>query len=505
MIEIFPLVFAGGVSLAISLVSIWLILRLAGYSTLKNRNPELHHTHQTTTPRFGGAGLAFAFVAVSIAFWFGGFSVTQPLECRRLAIPVLAMFALGFGDDLWHLGARFKLIGQILVASLAFFLGISISDVSVPFGSGSLHLAPWAAWLVTVLWLVATTNLINLIDGVDGLAGGISLMLMVLLAYLGGGGYVSVFAASMVGALLGFLWFNFPPARIYLGDGGAYFMGFLIGCLTIISSRKGTVFAALIAPLFVLALPILDTSLAILRRGLQGLPLFRPDRLHLHHRLLNAGVSRRDLVVGAYVFTAFFLFLGFAAFWHQGEHLPLVIGVAILFILLAAGKLSFSREWFAVGRVLGNSLSMRADIQYALAQNQWLILEGARCSDLDGLSEDAAFIARKLGFDRLRIRLGDQEKKWQLTGEPAGENDWSVCQHLPGHAECEIEVTARATTAAEQDSPDHSGIANKKTFKILSELFAEGWVKAVVRWERQHALPPRFSGGKNASPPPAKA
>jgi len=245
--------------------------------------------------------------------------------------------------------------------------------------------------------------------------------------------------------------------------------------------------------------------LAILRRGLQGLPLFRPDRLHLHHRLLNAGVSRRDLVIGAYVFTAFFLFLGFAAFWHQGEHLPLVIGVAILFILLAAGKLSFSREWFAVGRVLGNSLSMRADIQYALAQNQWLILEGARCSDLDGLSEDAAFIARKLGFDRLRIRLGDQEKKWQLTGEPAGENDWSVCQHLPGHAECEIEVTARATTAAEQDSPDHSGIANKKTFKILSELFAEGWVKAVVRWERQHALPPRFSGGKNASPPPAKA
>jgi UDP-GlcNAc:undecaprenyl-phosphate GlcNAc-1-phosphate transferase len=125
------------------------------------------------------------------------------------------------------------------------------------------------------------TNLINLIDGVDGLAGGICLMLMSLLVFMGGGaGPTSFIAAGMAGALLGFLRFNFPPARIYMGDGGAYFLGFLIGCISITSSQKGTIFAALSAPLFVLALPILDTLLAILRRGLRRRKLVRSDTKH---------------------------------------------------------------------------------------------------------------------------------------------------------------------------------------------------------------------------------
>ena len=113
-------------------------------------------------------------------------------------------------------------------------------------------------------------------------------MLMALLAYVGHqSGNLELVACGMVGALLGFLWFNFPPARIYMGDGGAYFLGFQIGLFTIVNSQKGTILPALVAPLFVLALPILDTSLAILRRGLRGLPVFRPDRKHIHHRLID--------------------------------------------------------------------------------------------------------------------------------------------------------------------------------------------------------------------------
>src|ERR1044071_1456388 len=116
--------------------------------------------------------------------------------------------------------------------------------------------------LVTVLWLVGMTNLINLIDGVDGLAGGICLMLMTLLAFVGHQtGNLALVSAGMAGALLGFLWFNFPPARIYMGDGGAYLLGFQIGLFTIVGSQKGTILPALVAPLFVLALPIVDTSL----------------------------------------------------------------------------------------------------------------------------------------------------------------------------------------------------------------------------------------------------
>ena len=170
-------------------------------------------------------------------------------------------------------------------------------------------------------------------------------MLMVLLAYVGHqSGTIELLVAGMVGALLGFLRFNFPPARIYLGDGGAYFLGFQIGLFAILSSHKGTVFAALTAPLFVLALPILDTALAILRRGLRGLPIFRPDRKHLHHQMLGMGLSRRKVVLYFYAITLIFLVMGFAAFWSRGQLIPVLMGLATLILLACAGGLHFSRD-----------------------------------------------------------------------------------------------------------------------------------------------------------------
>ncbi len=332
----------------------------------------------------------------------------------RVAIASLAMFGLGLWDDLYSIGARRKLAWQVIIASTACFLGIEIQKFQLPFMDHIVNFGIWS-WPVTILWLVAMTNLINLIDGVDGLAGGICLMLMVLMIYVGiETGRAPVVATGMAGALLGFLWFNFPPARIYMGDGGAYFLGFLIGCMTILISQKGTVFAALTAPLFVLALPILDTGLAILRRGLHGLPLFRPDRKHIHHRLLDMGLSRRGVVLGIYSFTAFFLLIGCAMFWWRGQHFAVLLGISVLAILLVAGRLNFSREWFAVGRVLGNSMEARAEIQYALAQARWLTMEGARSQSIENICEDVVFIARKLGFASVKIRLEDGEKAWPL-------------------------------------------------------------------------------------------
>ncbi len=263
---------------------------------------------------------------------------------------------------------------------------------------------------------------------------------------------MSFLGAGMAGALLGFLWFNFPPARIYMGDGGAYFLGFLMGCMTIVSSQKGTIFAALIAPLFVLALPILDTSLAIVRRGVQGLPLFRPDRSHIHHRLMETGFSRRKVVVWIYAFTALFLALGFVAFWWHGQHLAELFGAGMVIILLAAGQLNFSREWFAVGRTLGNSLTLRSEIQYALAQTRWLILEGTRCNHLESLCEDTVFIARKLGFAQVHVRLEDGGKTWQLL--TVDENHDCRFNHpLPGHPGCYLELTVPCPRAGARQTP----------------------------------------------------
>jgi UDP-GlcNAc:undecaprenyl-phosphate GlcNAc-1-phosphate transferase len=494
---------------------ILLILRARGgikFKFLRTRD-EFHHTGQASVSRLGGLGLAAAFISVVfLALTVLGHSSNH--EIVGVVGAALAMFGLGLWDDLTALGAKRKLFGQLTIASAAYFLGIGISHFKIPLTSHIIDLGFWS-WPITVFWIVAMTNLINLIDGVDGLAGGITLMLMLLLSVVGGStGCVTLEAAGMVGALLAFLRFNFPPAKIYMGDGGAYFLGSLVGLLTIRSSQKGTVVAALIAPLFVLALPILDTSLAIVRRGLRGLPLFRADRGHIHHRLLEGGLSRRKLVLNVYAFTAFFLGLGFLAFWGRGQYLPLIFGSGILVVLLVAGRLSFIREWSSVGRMFGNSMNLRAEIQYTLAQTRWLALEGTRAHSIGELCDDTVFIARKLGFDTVLIRLEDGERTWAI--ELGDGNDLCLFRHkLPGHYDCFIEfgvscpkmeagTKSRRTLARQKfcgscaktktiSSNGNAADFVSKDCAIISELLAEGWAKSLAAWEKQNQLPLRFN------------
>ncbi len=496
------LLICGLLGFGVSFGVIWLTLEAVRRFQFVGRADEFHHRTASPVSRLGGIGLVAAFVSVKILVFviLGSQSIS---DHAAIFVTALAMFGLGLWDDLRALGARRKLYAQLLIATAAYFMGLGIFHFKIPLTDHIIDLGFWS-WPVTVLWIVSMTNLINLIDGMDGLAGGISLMLMLLLTVVGGAmNSVSFVAAGMTGALVAFLRFNFPPAKIYMGDGGAYFLGCLIGLLTITSSQKGTVVAALIAPLFVLALPILDTSLAILRRGLQGLPLFRADRRHLHHKMLDSGLSRRSVVLGLYVFTAFFLGLGLIAFWGRGEFLPLALGGSVLAVLLAAGRLNFTREWFAVGRVLGNSLHMRAEIHYALAQTRWLALEGARCKNLAGLCEDAVFVARKLGFASVHIQLEDGEQTWRIT--PANGNHERQFRHiLPGHRYCFIELGMTCRNHGTETAPANSGSIPKEA-DILGDLLAEGWAKAVAVWAKQNELPVRFDARETppAEPPPA--
>ncbi|MGD0745004.1 MAG: MraY family glycosyltransferase [Verrucomicrobiota bacterium] len=492
------LLICGLLGFGISFGVILLTLRLQRHCKPTGSRDEFHHAKQASVSRLGGIGLAAGFVSVFIL------SLTVlgcPLTLGSTGIigAALAMFGLGLWDDLRALGARRKFYGQLIIATVAYFLGISINHFKIPLTDHIIDLGFWS-WPVTVFWLVAMTNLINLIDGVDGLAGGISLMLMLLMSVMGGTtGCVSFVAAGMTGALAAFLRFNFPPAKIYMGDGGAYFLGCLIGLLTITSSHKGTVVAALIAPLFVLALPILDTSLAIVRRGLRGLPLFRADRRHIHHRLMESGLSQRNVVLGLYAFTAFFLGLGFIAFWWRGQYLPLVLGGGALAVLLAAGRFNFSSEWFAVGRVLGSSLHGRAEIQYALAQTRWLAMEGARGQTIGGLCEDTVFVARKLGYDSVRIRLDDGDRTWHIT--PLNGNELCLYRRkVPGHRDCFIELGVSRLRDDGETSPASAGTFVVKDFNIMSDLLAEGWAKAIAAWERQNQLPVHFEGRKTPVP-----
>ena len=196
-------------------------------------------------------------------------------------------------------------------------------------------------------------------------------------------------------------------ASTHRGD-NCYFLGFQIGLFSILSSHKGTVFAALTAPLFVLALPILDTTLAIVRRGLRGLPIFRPDRKHIHHHLLGMGMSRQKVVLYLYAVTLLFLVMGFAAYWSRGRLIPVLLGAATLILLLCAGKLRFSRDWFAVGQVVGNQAKGRSAPGSRMSESSKL---SASCWRKDGLKESASRAVRlQVRFDSIQNSSGSSAK-----------------------------------------------------------------------------------------------
>jgi UDP-GlcNAc:undecaprenyl-phosphate GlcNAc-1-phosphate transferase len=494
-----PIISCGLLGMGIVFLVIPLILESARATNLLQRGQDLHHTHQQPIPRLGGLALAAAFVGIELFL-----AVIYPEQRARIPgrpvvlLSSLAMFALGFWDDLKPLGAKKKLLGQILIATVVCASGIGIEKLKVPFTATVIDLSAWG-YVITVLWLVGMTNLINLIDGVDGLAGGICLMLMTLLAYVGHqSGSYELLVSGMAGALLAFLWFNFPPARIYLGDGGAYFLGFQIGLFAILGSHKGTVFAALVAPLFVLALPIIDTSLAIFRRGLRGLPIFRPDRKHLHHHLLEMGLSRRKVVLYFYAVTLIFLAMGFAAFWSRGNLIPVLAGLATIILLLCAGKLHFSRHWFAVGRVVGDSLDMRREIHYALTLMRWLSLEGGRRTSAEDLWSNLLFAAQRLGCTSVKLTLVDEHRVWeQANACPAPH---VALQVLRGGSFGTLELKAPSCGT---DTEPSQGIqeckrsfcpcvSDARVFEIVSELLAEGWVNAVSEFKKGDHTPLRF-------------
>jgi UDP-GlcNAc:undecaprenyl-phosphate GlcNAc-1-phosphate transferase len=458
-----------------------------------------HHTHHQPIPRLGGLALAIAFIGVEL-FLAVAFPEQRAKTPGRLAVVLssLAMFGLGLWDDLKPLGAKRKLLGQIAIALTVCAFGIGVQQFKIPFTADIIDLGGWGV-LLTVLWLVGMTNLINLIDGADGVAGGICLMLMGLLAYVGHeSGSFEGMASGMAGALIGFLWFNFPPARVYLGDSGAYFLGFQIGLISIINSHKGTVFAALVAPLFVLALPILDTTLAILRRGLRGLPIFRADRRHLHHHLLQTGLSRRKVVLYFYAVTLLFLVMAFAAYWSRGHLIPVLLGVGTLLLLICAGRLQFSRAWFEVGRVVGESINMRQDTQYALTLMHWLALEGGRRNTVEELWSDLVFAVQRLGYTSAKLVLADGQRVWEQTnGCPPTR---SVVQELQGGRLGRLELNASLSETSQGAIEGAQGghessrpsVADERLFEIVSELVAEGWIEAASKLQNGDRAPLRF-------------
>jgi len=454
-----------------------------------SRKKDFHHTHKAAIPRLGGVALVSAFVAVTLAICF-----CTPISLAGIGVLAvivgssLAMFGLGLYDDLRGLGAKWKLMFQIAIASAAYLGNIRIELLKNPFTEGDIHLGI-VGYFATVLWLVGLTNLINLIDGIDGLAAGIGLMLMLLMTNLGVAenlGVSALLSIGMAGALLGFLKFNYPPARIYMGDGGAYFLGFIIGILSIVNANKGTIVAALIAPAFALALPIVDVSLAILRRGLRGLPIFRPDQRHIHHRLLTLGISRERTLLNLYTVSLLCLALAVCVFCVQGRLLPLYIGLLLL-VLVVAGHLSgFTKEWSGIGSQLGKLLRLRKETRYALTLDQWFVMAAERHESMQTLREDYWFVVKKLGFSKVSLSLPDGSAyAWQSEEFDPRKADYYGAVH-------EISDGTAIEFAADKK------LMSEDVFVLLGDLASESWYKAASRC-RNGTKPVGEAAGKFAN------
>jgi len=269
--------------------------------------------HEDPVPRLGGIAIFLSFFVCTLilrALISEGYIPDQDAaemlgKLQAILIAGVFIFLLGIIDDTKGMRARFKLLGQIGCAALAFALGVRIPAVTV-FGwqlLGEDGAGMFISFIITVVWLVAITNMINLIDGLDGLASGvvgIAALAIAYSAYINGYPAAGFAMAIIAGAALGFLPFNFYPAKVFMGDSGAMFLGFVLASVSIMSPAKGATIVAIIAPVIVLGVPLFDIVFAMFRRVRQRQSIFEADKGHLHHQLTRIGIGQRRSVMMLY-------------------------------------------------------------------------------------------------------------------------------------------------------------------------------------------------------------
>jgi UDP-GlcNAc:undecaprenyl-phosphate/decaprenyl-phosphate GlcNAc-1-phosphate transferase len=257
--------------------------------------PSGRRIHDRPTPRLGGLAILAGFL-VPVLYY-----LPPDSGARALVAGAILIACLGAIDDIFGLSPAIKLFGQIACASIPVAAGITIDHITLPL-LGVFDLGP-GQYPITIIWFVAIVNMINFIDGMDGLAAGVAgigATTFAILAASLGRADPAIMAAALAGACIGFLVYNFHPARIFMGDSGSMLLGFIIAGVAVSGVMKSAAAIAVVAPLVVLAIPILDTSFVVMKRLKHGLPVYSPDRSHFHHRFFTIGWGQRKTVLALY-------------------------------------------------------------------------------------------------------------------------------------------------------------------------------------------------------------
>lgn len=321
------------------------------------------HLHSSPLPRLGGVAIFLSFCCcMGIAAWWATrhpsihtFNFLKTLG--TIFVPATIVFLLGVYDDLRGIGPYVKFTIQGIAASMLYLGGLRIVNIPVLLGERVL---PWYIGLAaTVIWVLAITNAFNLIDGLDGLAAGSALfstMVVFVVALLHGAALVEVMTIALAGAILGFLRYNFNPATIFLGDSGSLLIGFLLSALALYGAQKAPTIVAIAIPIVSFGLPILETALSIIRRLISGRPIFTADREHIHHKLLQHGLTHRQVVILLYGVSACFAMLSLFLLWPTGSSLGLVLAVLGIGIWIGVQHLGYL-EFGELARVAQRTLN----------------------------------------------------------------------------------------------------------------------------------------------------
>ena len=303
--------------------------------------PDQRKVHKGLIPRMGGLAIYLGFVVAVLL---------TDMEMNREMIGLLVggtfIVLVGIIDDIYQIPAKYKLLGQIAAACILVLFGIKIKWLVYP-GSGEYFYMDSFSVPATILWVVSMTNALNLIDGLDGLAAGVAAIasVTVFIVAVHSEFYpVAIMMAALAGANFAFIKYNFNPATVFMGDTGSMFVGYMMAAIAVFGVVKSAAAAALLVPAVALGLPIIDTFLAIVRRYSHGRPIFKPDRGHLHHRLLEAGFSHKQAVLLLYLVSialsaGALIFTKGSGFWGLG-----FVGLVVAAVFIGAKKIGILND-----------------------------------------------------------------------------------------------------------------------------------------------------------------
>ena len=319
-----PFVVAGLVTLLVTPLSIFIAPKIGAMDVPKDKR----RVHNKPMPRFGGIAI-YAGIMVGLLLFTQG----RP-HIGAIMVGCTLIYILGAIDDIKGMKPIIKFAGQVVCASVVFSMGLRIEFVTNWFGEGNTDLGFAVCYFVTIMWLVGITNAVNLVDGLDGLASGISAISALSIAYVSfihGWYYPTMCMMVLAGSCIGFLPFNFYPAKTFMGDGGSQLLGFALAALSILGTVKSATLFVVVIPALVLGLPIFDTLLAIIRRTLRHQSIGTADKEHLHHRILKAGFGQRRAVLLMYSVSGI---MGITAILYSRGLIIECLGLAFVAILI---------------------------------------------------------------------------------------------------------------------------------------------------------------------------